>query len=292
MKPYVSATLFSALLAVPFLFTGCGPSEKSIAQYEARLQSFETKGVPDSLLSSVRVYLSQVKGGKESHNMTVVSSSMDSVKFYIAAAEKWYKAAVETAKPKVDSLVAYFRAKMQNLSGLQKKVADSMMAIVDDLSKKEWFTQALTAANDLDTVMMSLVKDEASAKKASASIVGTWTKNKKLTDDGANAVEKTRVTFKKDGTFAMEESMKGQTKPNLKEDWQFTSSGTYGIKGDTILLSVQKEKRLREVYWNLIEKKGKRSWMKTEKKPYDTVLTNGSKDRFFTFSYLKEDFKK
>jgi hypothetical protein len=278
-----------AAFSAGVLFPGCGPSKKALDEYDAKLSALESKGVPDSLLSSIRVYLSQAKAGKESNNGILAASSMDSVKAYVAAAEKWYADETGKAKPHVDQLMTTLGEKKKSLSGLQLREADSVMQILDELVKKGWYPQALGAVDQFDALMTSLLKDEAQARKVSANIVGTWTKSKKHTQDGANAVEKTKVSFNKDGTFSMDEQMKGQTKPTLKEDWQFQSSGTYGIKGDTILLSVQKEKRLREMYWNL---KGKNQWVKNEKKPYDTAITNGSKDRFFTYEYLKEDFKK
>ena len=150
--------------------------------------------------------------------------------------------------------------------------------------------QALLNAEQLDSLMPQLLKDEEAAKKADAQIRGmTWSMVKKLTEDGANAVQKNRIFFKKDGSYEMSEEMKGATKPTLKEDWLFMTWGTYAMKGDTILLSTKRENRVRQIY---VHMDGGKEAKKIEDKPYDSVITNGSKDRYFTFDYLKENFKK
>jgi hypothetical protein len=271
--------------------TGC-VSQKTIDTYEVKLKALEAKGVPDSILSSVRVYLSQAKSGRQSGNSMITGASIDSVKRYITSAELWYDNSLRTAKPHVDSLLAYFAGKKKGLSGMQLKQADSLLTIIDSYVKSTWYLQAMECADQLDSLLPTLLSDETSAGKAGAKIIGSWSMTHALKDDGANAMEKKKVTFKKDGTFSMNEEMKGLTKPTLKEDWQFLTQGTYAIKGDTILLSVNHEKRVREIYWNFIEKKGSKTWVKSEKKPSDSAITNGSKDRFFTFSYLQDNFKK
>lgn len=270
---------------------GC-VSQKTIDTYEARLKVLEEKGLPDSVLSTIRVYLTQAKEGKRRSNGMIAKAGIDSVKSYILKAEKWSDGLIQTTKPYVDSLLQYFNEKKKTLTGLQLKQADSLLAIIDSHVRKNWYMQARTFVDYLDTLLPVLLADEANAAKVAANIAGKWTLNKKHTEDGANALEKTLVTFGKDGTFQMNEEMKGLTKPMLKEDWQFESAGTYAIKGDTILLTVKKEKCLRETYWNLVDKGGKQEWVKSEKKPYEKEITDGSKDRFFTYEYLKESFKK
>jgi outer membrane murein-binding lipoprotein Lpp len=284
-----SRMLLCIAFAGSIVVSGC-VSNKTLDAYETRLKTLEAGGAPDSLLSSVRVYLSQARAGKKSGNGTMVKTSIDSVKTYLAAAEGWYQESLADSKKRVDSLQKYFGTQKASLSGMQLKEADSLFALVDSYCKKSLYLQAFDVAGMLDALMPSLVKDEERAKKIAAEILETtWTMNKKHTTDGANAVEKSRVSFKKDGAFEITEEMNGQTKPTLKEDWLFQSQGTYAVKGDTILLSTQKEKCERQIYWNLVDKKG---WVKNEKKPYDSLITDGRKDRYFTFDYIKDDFKK
>jgi hypothetical protein len=285
-----SGMLISMLVAAGVVVTGCGVSQKTFAAFESQLKTLEAKGVPDSILSSVRVYLAQIKSGKEAGLGTVVRTSTDSVKRYLAAAETWYQASLQTAKPRVDSLVKSFTAAKAALSGMQLKDADSMLAVIGSYTKQNWYMQAKVYADLLDTLMPQLLKDEAAAKKAEAQIRGTvWSMSKKITDNGANAVQKSRVSFKKDSSYEMSEEMNGLTKPGLKEDWLFLTWGNFALKGDTILLSTNREKRVRQIYQHLTDKK---EWKTIEDKPYDSTIARGSKDRFFTFDYLKENFRK
>jgi hypothetical protein len=288
-----SMTVLCVLCAAGMLLFGCGGGQKAIEEYETKLKSLEANGTPDSLLSTIRVQIMQAKGGLQTHNGTLVKTSLDALKTTVAAAEKWQAEVTQGAKTHVDGLVATLTEKKKGLSGLQLKQADSLFNLADSLIKKNWYLQARRFVDELDTLMPFLIKDEAAAKKVAAKLPGTWSMTKKLTQDAANAIEKKSVTFTKEGTYKMQESMNGKTSPYLKEDWEFHTAGKYALKGDTILLSVQNEKCLRETYWNLKIKGKKQEWVKNDKKkPYDTVITDGSKDRFFTFEYLTEDFKK
>jgi hypothetical protein len=287
MRHYRSWLFACVCIAGCVLAAGC-VSQKAIDSYQTRLKALEDKGVPDSLLSTIRVYLSQASEGKKSGNGTVVKASMDSLKACVAAAEKWSDALVSAAKPKVESLVKTFTEQKTKLTGSQLKEADSLLSLIDSYVKKNWYLQAEAAAAHLDTVMPSLVKDEAAAGKVIAELPGTWTKAKKVTENGANAMDRGVITFDKNGTFKKDDQMKGLTSATRKEDWQFLSEGAYSIKGDTLFLNVQKEKCVREGYENLVNGK----WTKFDKKPYDSTFTNGKRDLYFTFEYLKDNYKK
>ncbi|MBN2037505.1 MAG: hypothetical protein JW768_12250 [Chitinispirillaceae bacterium] len=279
-----------ALCALTFavlVVSGC--AGKAIEDYETRLKALESGGTPDSLLSSIRVNLMQAKSGKKTGNGILVRTSLDSLKAQVAAAEKWFAEQSAANKAHVDGLVSQLNEKKKGLSGMQLREADSLMGLADSFIGRNWYIQARRFVDELDTIMPTLIKDEAAAKKVSARLPGTWYMTKKHRDNRARAMEKRVVTFAKDGSFQMDESMKGQTSPTLKEDWQFKTSGSYSIKGDTILLSVQKEKCLKESYWNL--RAGGR-WVHHSKPSYDTVITDGKKDRFLTFEYLASEYKK
>lgn len=282
-----SLVLSCACFAGCILVTGC-VSQKSIDSYQSRLKALEEKGVPDSMLSSIRVYISQASEGKKSGIGNVVKSSVDSLKVYVAAAEKWSNDVMLTAKPRVDSLEKLFTGQKAKLTGLQLKEADSILTVIESYVKKNWYLQARSAVDHLDSLMPVLFKDEEASRKVAEQIAGTWKKTKKHTENGSNALEKGTVTFQKDGHFTMDEQMNGQTSAALKEDWQFLSQGDWSLRGDTILLNIKKEKCLRENYMNLVKDK----WVKNVKKPYEKEIANGSKDQSFTFDYLKDNYKK
>ena len=276
------------LVCAVVLLVGCG-SDHSITALEARLKVLEAKGLPDSILSSARFDLDKVKTGKKLGLVSEVDASLDSLKVHVKAAEKWSDGVMQANMARADSLSKLLATEKAGLTGFQLKEADSLFSPIDSNFKKGWYLQARGAADHLDSMMPSLLRDEENAKQVSGKIIGTWTMLKHHREDGANAVEKTKVSFLKDGTFAMDEEMKGQTSPQLKEDWQFLTQGNYGLKGDTILLMTKTEKCPRQIYWNLDDNN---KWVKTDKKPYDTVITDGSKDRSIAFSYLKENYKK
>jgi uncharacterized protein YcfL len=276
------------LVCAVVLLVGCG-SDHSITALEARLKVLEAKGLPDSILSSARFDLDKVKTGKKLGLVSEVDASLDSLKVHVKAAEKWSDGVMQANMARADSLSKLLATEKAGLTGFQLKEADSLFSPIDSNFKKGWYLQARGAADHLDSLMPSLLKDEENAKQVSGKIIGTWTMLKHHREDGANAVEKTKVSFLKDGTFAMDEEMKGQTSPQLKEDWQFLTHGNYGLKGDTILLMTKTEKCPRRIYWNLDDNN---KWVKTDQKPYDTVITDGSKDRSIAFNYLKENYKK
>ena len=120
-----STVLVCAVFAGSIFLTGC-VSQKTIETYEAQLKALEAKGVPDSLLSGVRVYISQAIGGKRTGNGTVVRASIDSVKNGLAAAEQWYASSVQMFKPRVDSLVKHFNAKKSALSGARSQTPQAL----------------------------------------------------------------------------------------------------------------------------------------------------------------------
>ena len=283
-----ACAVFAGFLVVSI---GC-VTNKDIDSYEARLKTLENKGTPDSILSTARVCIEQARAGKKAGNGVVVRANIDSLKVTIGNAEKWCGAAMQVNKDRVDSIVKACTAGESGLTGLQAKTADSMLGVINAFTAKGWYVQARPLADQLDSLMPSLLKDEQNAQKIGPLLVGTWTQTKHITDNGANAVQKTKVSFKKDGTFAMNEEMKGQTTLQLKEDWQFLSEGNFGLKGDTILLMTMKEKRVREIFWNLVDKGGKTEWVKRERPPYDSLIKEGKKVRPIVYDDLKQNFKK
>ena len=108
--------------------------------------------------------------------------------------------------------------------------------------------------------------------------------------EGYKAMETRKFTFKKDGKYEADEQMKGQTSEFTKEDWKFLSWGDYELKGDTIFLYVKREKCVKQLYHNYKEIKGKMRWEPFEAPTYDSTITDGSKDRYFTFDYVKQYF--
>jgi hypothetical protein len=162
---------------------------------------------------------------------------------------------------------------------------------VDSMVKMNWLIQAQEKIVEIDSMMPQLLKDESKMVAIRPKLVGTWSSSR-APQGGYKGVEKRRYTFMKDGSFNSDEEMKGQTAETLKEDWQFLSWGKYDLRGDTILLFVEREKCTRQSFWNYMKKDGKVQWVKNDAPTYDSTITNHGKDKYMTFDYLLEFFKK
>jgi hypothetical protein len=283
---------FSLFLLFSFFILGCGVSEKKLNSAEQRIQTLLANGVPDSLLTEAKVLVSQSRTSKKLGNGITAKAQYDSAIKIIANAEASYGATTAEIKPYVESTRKLLGEKKLNFSGTILKEADSILAQIDNLIKANNWPKAKSKCIEAESLFVGLEKDQKLAKEVKNKVIGTWIGSQKITEDGANALEKKQFVFTADGKINMVEERSGLTTPNFKEDWKFESSGTYDIKGDTIFISVTREKCLKQTYYHLKESGSKKEWVKVEKPPYDSVITSGLKDRFVTFEYLKENFKK
>jgi hypothetical protein len=122
-------------------------------------------------------------------------------------------------------------------------------------------------------------------------VVGNWIDAHILQAEDQPYKAKSIKTFSfgKDGKFQSSEELMGQTTPFMKEDWKFISWGNYDFRGDTIILSINREKCPKQIftrYWT-----NEKVWKKEVKPTYDSTLTE-PKIEFITYKTLKEDFKK
>lgn len=281
-----------SFIMIAGLTVDCGKKGPTIQE---RIKALEEKGVPDSILANVKVYLYQVESGKKVANSGLVRTYSDSLKKGIVIAEAWYEQAMQANKPIIDQLRKSFVDRKATLSGLPLKDADSLLKIADSLIAQNWLVQARTKLESFDSVMNTLVKNEATAKEIRKQIIGTWRDTHILQapeDSGErfSAKEIRMFKFNNDGTFESSEERHGQTTPYLKEDWKFLSWGTFDLMGDTIYQFITREKCTQQWYTQKNVKLNK--WERKEHPTYDSTITNGSKDRFIVYSDLKIEFKK
>jgi hypothetical protein len=285
-------SVLSACCSAVVFFTGCGVSEKKLSDAEQRMETLQQNGVPDSLLTESRVLISQSRTSKKLGNGLGAKTQFDSAMIIIAKAEAGYGAATADIKPAVEVLRKSLAEKKLNFSGAILKEADSLLAVIDSkINAKNW-PDAKKIAVETQGIFSSLEKDQAVAKQIKPKLTGSWSGIESFKDEGANAVEKKQFVFFADGKIDIVEERTGLTTPEFKEDWKFQSGGTYDVKADTILIFITKEKCLKQSYQHLKQKGKKKEWVKVEKPTYDSVITNGKKDRYLTFDYLKEKFKK
>jgi len=282
----VSVVLLCSALAG--VFWGCGISSKKLNAAEQQIAALQQQGVADSLLSEARVLLVQAKSANQLGKGTLAKTSYDSLESLLAKAQTTFGATTAECKPLVESIRQSVSQKKLALTGLHLREADSLIAALDaTIAKNDW-PVAKAMALSLDTAVSVLIKNEQLSKEIKPKLIGLWTNTTKHKEEGVNAIEKKTFLFSKDGTVSISEEMNGQTNPSLKEDWKFESKGTYDVKGDTVFINVLKEKCLKQTYQYL---KGK-AWVKDQKPTYDSTITNGKKDRYMAFDYLKETFQK
>lgn len=269
---------------------GCAPGEKKLSEAESQIAQLSQKGVPDSILSSAKVFLANVRNSKRLGNSGVAMNNADSLFFTIKKAEAWLAATTTTVKPYIDSVKKVITEQKKALTELQLKEADSLVGAVDAIVAKNQLPEAKAKIIEVEGYMATLIADEQKATELKKLLVGTWKGEfePEKGKPGINAVNKQTITFKKDGTFTKDDAMKGQTAESLKEDWQFLSDGKWQAKGDTAILNVKHEKCVRQVYQHL---KGSK-WISDPNKTYDSTYTDGHKDQFIVKSYLTENFKK
>jgi hypothetical protein len=281
-------SVLSVCCIMVILCGGCGVSEKKLKDAEQRMQTLQGNGVPDSLLTEARVLVSQARTSKKLGNGMGAKTQFDSAMTILTKAEGTYGATTAEIKPSVESARKALGDRKLNLSGSILKEADSLLALIDaDITANRW-PDAKTKCQEAAAIFTGLEKDQQLAKEVKPKLAGTWSGSQAIKEDGANAVEKKQFAFATDGKIDITEERSGSTTPSFKEDWKFQSSGTYDLKGDTILISITKEKCLKQVYQHLKDKK----WVKVEKAPYDSVITGGKKDRYMTFEFLSGNFKK
>ena len=274
--------------AVVTLVTNCG-KKMSINDAETRIKALEEKGIADSLIDDAKVYLFQAKTAKSMGQTSKKKKYMDSLYMFLENAEASLSTAAQNFKPLVDSLRRSIDERKSLLTGLQLTDAENLDAVLDSFAEKGWLVQAKDKAIDLDSIMDRLVRDEEHMKKIRPQVIGRWVSSR-VPKEGYKAVETRKFTFKKDGKYEADEQMKGQTSEFTKEDWRFLSWGDYELKGDTIFMHVKREKCLKQLYHNYKEIKGKMRWEPYVAPTYDSTITDGSKDRYFTFEYVKEFF--
>ena len=281
-----------SLTMVAALAIDCGKKGPTI---EERIKALEEKGVPDSVLADVKVYLYQVTSAKKAAQSGKARTYNDSLKKGIVIAEAWYEQAMQTNKPISDNLRNSFVERKAALTGLQLIDADSLLKIVDSLIAKNWLVQARTKMESFDTIMGILVQNEEKSREIRKKIVGTWKDVHILEapeDLGIRFSAKEVRVFKfgNDGSFESSEERHGQTTPFLKEDWKFLSWGKWDLMGDTIYQFITREKCTQQWYTQKNVKLNK--WERKEHPTYDSTITDGAKDRFIVYSDLKIEFKK
>ncbi|MCL2690475.1 MAG: hypothetical protein FWE57_11610, partial [Chitinispirillia bacterium] len=125
-------------------------------------------------------------------------------------------------------------------------------------------------------------------------IPGEWvteTRTRSEANRDINALERKVFTFHRDGRVNLVESKRGQSGEFLREDWEFRSWGTYDMKGDTVMLSIDRFAAVRQMFQRIHRVDGRMIWKDEPGPVYDSAITDGSQDRFIAWDDLKADFR-
>ena len=285
--------IISFFLVSFFLITGCGVSNQNIKDVEKRIETLVSKGVPDSALSNVRVFLYQARDAKQRGNFSLAQEAKISMFSHIKQVENKYKSDVDRIKQWLQSQKSRITGETNKLTGLNKRHADSAMAVVDSFARIDWLLHAEAKLKDFAKVVPQLISDENNGHEIRKKIPGRWVSEqvtKHVQDKSVYAVEKKIFNFKKDGKVDLVESKKGKSSPFFKEDWKFLSSGKYDVKGDTIVLFIERFTAAKQNFWEKREVDGKKKWVFKQEPTYDSTITDGSQDRFIIYSDLTLDF--
>jgi hypothetical protein len=181
------------------------------------------------------------------------------------------------------------------LTGYQARVIDSIVGVIDSFQRMNRLFNADKIGQELTALIPILKEDEAKAAHLKKLVPGEWVfseKQKSAEYPQVNAVATKIFRFEPDGKLFLVEKKNGQSSPYLKEDWHFESWGTYGCKGDTIMLIISRFAAVKQQFSRLHNVDGKDVWKDEYASVFDSVITDGSQDRYITYEDLKTDFKK
>jgi hypothetical protein len=281
-------------LSVIALVGGCSVSQRSLDDAQRRIDALKAKGVPDSSLSTALVYLYQAKDANQRGNKGLAHLSADSMRILIAQAEALYSENLIKLRPTVDSLIFVINKAKSELTGLQVKKLDSAMKVIESFSQKNWIYQVEAISKAVVADMLPQLKfNEARARELRGRIPGEWVCTNKTKNDenkAINSVEKKVFTFNKDGTANLVETKKGQSSQVLKEDYEFDSHGTYDFLGDTVMIFIKRFAAVKQNFENQVDKNGKKVWELKKEPTYDSIITDGSQDRWIPFTEMQTDF--
>jgi hypothetical protein len=268
-----------------FVLAGCGGGvdDKLLDEAQKRIELLKAKGVPPEKVTEARVFLDEARRALEKNNKGPAKKAVDSMKVWLAKAEGYYQQEVATLGPKIDaSKNTALKAKAE-LSGYQARKIDSSIAVIDSFKKMDWLLQANARGDSLVKLLPFLKEDEAKVARI---------KNKSVEDPKVNAVTTKIFRFGNDGKIHLTEKKFGQSSPTFKEDWLFESWGTYGYKGDTVVLEINRFAAVKQMFTRMHMIDGKPVWKNEPGPTYDSAITDGSQDRYITYQDLKDDFKK
>lgn len=276
------------------LIAGCGVSEKAIQDGQAKIDALKAKGVPDSLLSQSKLYLRMASDGILHKNSSESSKGMNEFKKEIANVEKSAPSVISQLDSEIESVRSQAESIKARLTGHQVFKLDSAMKVVDSLLGLNNKADAVAKSRKIQLLLPVLIEDEKKANEIKDKVYGTWTctnVSKHSEDPSVNAVEKKIFILNRDGSAKFIEKKSGKSGPYLKEDYEYNSYGTYGFRGDTVYLSINRFVAVKQNFTRMTDVK-KKIWTPDNHPSYDSTISDKSQDRFVAYQDLIADFER
>jgi hypothetical protein len=298
-------------LSVVFLFTGCKSYDQKVEAVQSRLKVLEDKGLPDSVITPVRISIVASQGEKKRNRGGEANKKLNEATLAVKKAEDFFENSLSVKKPEITAKFNSVKEKVnKELKGLHKYDADSLLGEVDSFLKKDFVFKAERALDKFEKDYPKMARAQVVADSLRPKVRGRWifsetTKN--LEDKNVNAVEKKVFTFEGNGKSMFIEEKHGQSAPNLKEDWKFETWGNWDMKGDTVWVIATKFTQNKQTFWQYNENTKKWGHMNNENKfvenkpneiAAETLTLDKNKDaivkqnRYILYQDLLDEYKK
>jgi len=257
-----------AALAVILLFAGCKSFEQKVADVQERLAVIEKKGLPDSVITPIRLSLATAQSDKGRKRSGDANKNIKKAITAVKSAEDFLEKSLTEKKPEVISRRNALAEKVdKDFRGLHKKEADSLIALADSFINIDFYFKAEHVILHLEREYDKLKKAQALADSIRPKIAGTWSYIDTIRhseDKNVNAIEKKIFVLNKNGTGKFTAEKKGQSGPFMKEDWKFERFGTWDVKGGVLYLTTSRYIGHEQKTWQLNEITGKWGHMTKE----------------------------
>jgi len=299
------------LFALAALFlAGCQSYEDLSSNVEERFEVLLQKGLPDSLITPIRMPLTTARLDKQRKRSSDAQRNMKVALEAVVRAEKYLEKSLSEIKPQVVAARNSLAARAGNeLRGLHKADADSIIAVVDSFLNINFVFRAQNVVQQFERNFAGMVTAQATADNIRPRVAGTWVyldTAKHAFDRNVNAVDRRVFVLNRDGTGRFTSEKRGQSAPNLREEWRFETVGTWDLRGNNIHLHATRWSGSDQRFWQLNENTGRWGFMNHETNQFidnqpsivaaETLDSDhpdiAKQNLFISFDDLQRDFRR
>jgi hypothetical protein len=272
---------------------GCGKNlDTVLVEIGQQVDSLKAAGAPDTLLTEIKVLHYKAKNNVQRGNGREAQKQVAQMQEFIGKIKSQFAVTATSSKKSIDSLAAQFRTEAAAMTGDRVKVINRVLHEADSLLKANLMLKANSLLKEFAVSVPQLQENEKQAQLIAPKVIGAWRrlteeKDKKIGSDYKKTEE---YEIARDNKFVITETMKGNQDETVYYDYQFISYGDYSLNGDTINMWVKRMKGYNKNKILVNEKTDE--WKSVGQPGFDSLVTDGSQDRFATYGELKQHFKK